>query len=224
VANPWFRLYSEFANDPKVQILTEALQRRYVMLLCMQCNDHLKNRPDDEIALSLRITAEDWSATKAELLKRNLLLKDGSINGWEKRQYISDIKDPTAADRQKRYRDNKRNSRNDTVTSRSPEQNRTDTEHKKTMSEYSDEFDQFWKAYPKKKGKDKAYESWKKKKPSLQAVLSALGWQIQTVDWTKEDGQFIPMPATYLNAGRWKDSPAGEAGGVDSFMRRVGAV
>ena len=130
MANPWFRLYSEFAHDPKVQVLTESLQRRYVMALCIQCSGHLENRPDDEIALSLRVTVEDWISTKNEFIKRGLFTPDGKINGWEKRQFISDIKDSTAAVRQKRYRDNKRNERNATVTSQLPEQiqNRTDTE------------------------------------------------------------------------------------------------
>ena len=29
----WFRMYAEFATDPKVQMLSEADQRRYIMLL-----------------------------------------------------------------------------------------------------------------------------------------------------------------------------------------------
>lgn len=29
MANPWFRMYSEFATDAKVQMLSEAMQRRY---------------------------------------------------------------------------------------------------------------------------------------------------------------------------------------------------
>ena len=37
----WFRLYSEFSTDPKVQMMPEALQRRYVMLMCMRCSNVL---------------------------------------------------------------------------------------------------------------------------------------------------------------------------------------
>ena len=130
MSNPWFRLYAEILNDPKVQILTESLRWRYVALLCLQCNESLQNTPDDEIALALRVTVEDWSLTKQELIKRRLMLKDGTLNGWEKRQYISDVKDPTAATRQQRYRDNKKSQRNDTVTSRLPDAD-TDTDNKK---------------------------------------------------------------------------------------------
>jgi hypothetical protein len=39
LANPWFRLYSEFADDPKVQMLTEAMHSRLVMLMCFRCKD-----------------------------------------------------------------------------------------------------------------------------------------------------------------------------------------
>lgn len=130
MANPWFRLYADILHNSKVQIVTEALRWRYVALLCLQCADQYENMPDDEVALSLRITLDEWLDTKKTFISRKLLHDDGSIYGWEKRQYISDLKDPTAAERQKRYREKNRNDRNDTVTSRLPEQiqNRTDTE------------------------------------------------------------------------------------------------
>lgn len=135
MSNIWFRMYSEFAYDPKVQVLTEALQRRYVMLLCLHSGNQYENRPEDEIAFALRVTRDEFVTTRDEFVRRGLLNeKTYAINGWEKRQYISDIKDPTAAERQKRYREKKRNERNDTVTSRLPEQkqsrSRADTERK----------------------------------------------------------------------------------------------
>lgn len=134
MANTWLRLYSEIVNDPKVLLLTEALRWRYVALLCLHCDNKLVGRPDDEIAVALRISAEEWSDTRDTLIKRRLLNEDGTLWGWEKRQYISDIKDPTAAERQKRYRDKQRNDRNGTVTSRPPEADTdTDTEKEKAL-------------------------------------------------------------------------------------------
>ena len=32
----WMRLYAEFATDPKVQMMSEAMQRRHVMLFCLK--------------------------------------------------------------------------------------------------------------------------------------------------------------------------------------------
>jgi hypothetical protein len=68
-------------------------------------------------------------------------------------------------------------------------------------------FNEFWNFYPKKIGKDKAETSWLKIKPNTDDVLKALAWQKESDQWTRDDGQFIPLPATYLNQGRWKDEP-----------------
>lgn len=80
-----------------------------------------------------------------------------------------------------------------------------------TLSEYSDEFKQFWAAYPNKTGKGGAYQSWKKQKPKIELVISALSWQSKTEAWTKENGRFCPMATTYLNQRRWEDEPYGVA-------------
>lgn len=77
-------------------------------------------------------------------------------------------------------------------------------------SALDDGFDLFWNAYPKKVGKDKAITAWKKKKPKLETVLKALQWQKQSDQWTKQDGQFIPNPTTYINEGRWQDEMPAE--------------
>lgn len=73
------------------------------------------------------------------------------------------------------------------------------------------EFDTFWSAYPKKTGKDAARTAWKKKKPRIDDVMFALSWQVQSEQWKKSGGQFIPNPATYINQGRWQDEPVRES-------------
>lgn len=70
------------------------------------------------------------------------------------------------------------------------------------------EFDEFWKFYPKKTGKLEAMKSWKKVKPNLAQVLQALRWQVQSDQWTRNGGQYVPNPSTYINQGRWLDEPA----------------
>lgn len=69
-------------------------------------------------------------------------------------------------------------------------------------------FNEFWSAYPRKQGKAKAAQAFAKLKPDeslLGEILAALDWQKQSASWTKENGQFIPLPATYLNGRRWED-------------------
>lgn len=73
-------------------------------------------------------------------------------------------------------------------------------------------FDEFWKAYPRKVGKGKARESWKRLKPTpemLSRMLSTLRWQTVSDRWQRESGRFIPNPATWLNQERWLDEPSG---------------
>lgn len=134
MANTWFRLYSETLYDPKIQILPEALRWRYVALLCLHCDEKYENSPEDEIAIALRITRDEWIETRDIFVTRALLdPKTLEINGWNKRQYISDIKDHTSAERQRRYREREKIKRNDIVTSRLPEADTdtdTDTEKK----------------------------------------------------------------------------------------------
>ena len=71
-------------------------------------------------------------------------------------------------------------------------------------------FDVFWAAYPRKTGKEIARQSWKRLADpvaTLDLILKALAWQTVSADWNKDNGQFIPMPSTYLNQGRWQDEP-----------------
>lgn len=73
-----------------------------------------------------------------------------------------------------------------------------------------DGFEEFWQKYPKKVGKKAAHSAWKKAKVHVDDVLKALEWQTVSDQWTRQDGQFIPNPATYINQGRWTDEPIAE--------------
>lgn len=73
----------------------------------------------------------------------------------------------------------------------------------------TDDFEQFWLAYPKKIGKKDALKAWSKAsdKPEIRMILDAIVRSQSSPQWTKEQGQFIPNPATWLNQGRWTDQP-----------------
>jgi hypothetical protein len=69
-------------------------------------------------------------------------------------------------------------------------------------------FEVFWFEYPRKEGKGAARSWWAKKKPSAELVDQMLrsieGWR-KSAQWLKDDGQFVPMPSTWLNQSRWED-------------------
>jgi hypothetical protein len=68
-------------------------------------------------------------------------------------------------------------------------------------------FDAFWTAYPKKVARKAALSAWSKCKdrPPIAEILAALTAQKDSEQWTKDNGQFIPNPATWINQARWAD-------------------
>ncbi len=69
-------------------------------------------------------------------------------------------------------------------------------------------FDQFWKLYPKKKGRKDAAKAWAKLNPSAelhQTLITALGSHCLSEDWTKDGGRYIPNASTWINGERWTD-------------------
>ena len=73
-----------------------------------------------------------------------------------------------------------------------------------------DDFETFWKAYPKKRSRGQAEKAWKiqTKGVTLDHILTALEEQKDWPDWRKEGGKYIPYPATWLNGKRWEDEGA----------------
>ena len=83
-------------------------------------------------------------------------------------------------------------------------------------------FEDFWKLYPKKKGKESAKKAWEKLNPSdelVETILSAVQRQMSSNDWTKDGGQFIPYPATWLNGHRWEDEEVEQLSELERWAR-----
>lgn len=80
--------------------------------------------------------------------------------------------------------------------------------NKVSKETYTREFEVFWAAYPRHTGKQDAYKAFVKLKPDealMQVILAGIERQKQSAQWTKDGGQFIPHPATWLNGCRWED-------------------
>ncbi len=75
--------------------------------------------------------------------------------------------------------------------------------------EYDTDFLKWYNLYPRKVGKPKAHQAWKKIKPNTELkrkmVLAVLEHS-KSRQWQKED--YIPYPATWLNQERWNDKLA----------------
>lgn len=120
-ARSWFRLYTEFAFDPKVQLLDETLQRRYVMLLCAAAAGMSPFHAVSEAAFLLRIPVSECEQTRSILVSKGLITEDWFPVAWDKRQFQSD----TSTSRVKRFRQRQKGV-SQTVTETPSEQSRTE--------------------------------------------------------------------------------------------------
>lgn len=74
-----------------------------------------------------------------------------------------------------------------------------------------DDFEAFWKEYPRKVGRAAAMRAWKRLKPNAEMrskMLAAVKRHKTSPQWRKQNGDFIPHPTTWLNQGRWDDEVA----------------
>lgn len=226
--NSWFRLYSEFSDDPKVQMMPEVMQRRLVMLFCERNKGETLH--ETERAFHWRISDQELAETKAIFIQQGFIDESWDLLNWRKRQFVSD----SSSERVKRYRERMKRMKQNVTNA--PLQDRftvndhetfhsvsdpldsedsceslkryvtpTDTEKKKTIARR--DVERIYDAYPRKVGKDAA----------LKAIEKALRRIDQTAEWLlgrvqayaevrrTEDPQFTPHPATWFNQGRYLD-------------------
>lgn len=69
------------------------------------------------------------------------------------------------------------------------------------------QFSEFWEHYPRKVGRKTAKRAFEKaiQKVSLGALVDAVEQQKCGNQWTRDNGEFIPHPTTWLNGERWLD-------------------
>ena len=65
-------------------------------------------------------------------------------------------------------------------------------------------FDDFWAIYPRRQAKVDARKAWAKIKPEEHVAIlqGIMDWMPA---WREKEFEYCPMPATYLNGGRWED-------------------
>ena len=86
-----------------------------------------------------------------------------------------------------------------------------------------DWFEAFWAKYPRKDNKQVAFDAWCKLRPDRDTCLAmsaGLERAKRSRQWTKDNGEFIPLASTWINQRRWADQgvdmsqlPAGTEGG-----------
>lgn len=221
----WFRMYTDFTTDWKIEALAFEDQRHFVFVLCLKAAGFIdQDYPsiaikDRAMGRRLGLLGEALDNAKARLMEVNLINIDWQPSGWEKRQRASD----SAAERMRKYRENKTVKKCDVKGS---ERKRNalrngDALDKKRIEKNSNalsRFGDFWVSYPVKKSKGQAERAWAKLNPDEQlhdAILDGLERAKTSEQWVSANGRFIPHPATWLNARGWEDELPG--GVADDF-------
>lgn len=98
---------------------------------------------------------------------------------------------------------------NKPLTSKQPATNHKQ-EHKNKRKEiiYPDDFETFWKEYPKHVKKIVAFAEWKKIDTSngtLQKIMNGIKDWKNSQQWNDNDGKYIPDPERFLKNRRWED-------------------
>lgn len=223
MANQWLRLWHDMPTDPKWRTVARVSGQRigdviavFTHMLVCASNANERGRTQsfncEDVASALDLETEQVAAIVDAMQGR--VLDGDRLKGWEKRQVA---REDGSAERARAWRESRKQEKEAETQANAIERNRTpdtDTEKSKPSSATPDGFAEFWQAYPKKRSKGDAEKAWKKLKPSddlLKTILRAVEVAKRGDDWRKDGGQFIPHPATWLNAKGWEDEQGAQS-------------
>lgn len=102
---------------------------------------------------------------------------------------------------------------NDRSSNQNQNQNQITPKVKDSCASNDARFSDFWSHYPKKRSKGTALKAWRRLNINDElfiALMKGLESAKACADWRKDNGQFIPYPATWINARGWEDGHAVE--------------
>mgnify|MGYP003074351255 FL=1 len=199
--NPY---YKDLSNDSKIAYAI--LKNRLTLSIK---NNWLDNDgavyifyAQDKLSEIMNISRRTVARVIIQLKEHNLIDVVQQGRGLPAKIYVKKLK-PNAYASRNDFIEEFNNEQEDEIKEEKQVKEKSKTENK--QQEY---FSIFWASYPKKVGKGAAEKSWKKIKPTkdlLEKMLNAIETAKQSMQWNKDNGQYIPNPATWLNQKRWED-------------------
>ncbi|MHB1326884.1 MAG: hypothetical protein ACYC2K_01660 [Gemmatimonadales bacterium] len=183
---PWIKLHRTLLDDYEFSRLQDA-SKAHLMLIWLFASQNDGRIPEDAKFLQARLGLDKPPDMEA-LINQGFLIPE------------QDASTPLA--------DRKQDASNVIALARSREERREEAE------ESNARFARFWAVYPKKAAKPKALKAWNRLCPSdglASEILAAIESHKLSEQWVKDDGKFIPHPATWLNERRWEDGLVAEA-------------
>lgn len=223
----WFRWHHGSVTDPKFQLvarksggsLTDVLAIwAFLLEKASAATDRGCFGEVDAEALDVLFnfpSTETRTANILRVLEERGLTDGGRIARWEDRQPKREREGDSSTSRVQAFRAKQHQATQGNATKRheTPREEEKRVDEKDTPQTprggLDGRFERFWEAYPRKQGKDGAKRAFEKRKPDealLATMLAAVEAQKRTEQWTRDGGQFIPFPATWINQGRWQDA------------------
>lgn len=213
MANPWFRLYTEIVDDEKMRLLAFEDRWHFVAILCCKNSGMLDSGDAPamlmrKLGVKLGLQLRELEAVLLRLSEVGLIYSDTAQPlAWDERQFQSD----SSTSRVKAYRERMKQRGNVSVTAQDTDTDTdTNTEKRKSTVQPAaarSRFEEFWAAYPNKKGRQDAEKRWKRDK--LDAMADSIIDHVRLMQ-SEDDGWrrgYVPMGSTYLNQSRWTDVP-----------------
>lgn len=223
MANQWLRLWHDMPTDPKWRTIAKASGQRigdvmavYVHMLVIASNATERGRTQsfncEDVASALDIETEQVAAIVDAMQGR--VIDGDRLKGWEKRQVA---REDGSAERAKAWREEQKAKKIEAPNA--AERKRTpDKDKDKEESKDSPGFAEFWQEYPNHSAKASAMKAWGKIPAELHpAIMAAVFVQRISAAWTKDNGQFVPHAATWLNGKRWEDQQPANAANTNLF-------
>ncbi len=239
---PWFRMYADFLNDPKLISLAFEDQRHFIGVLALKCDGAIDDVADGDlldriVAQRLWIDHAVIRDVKRRLIAAGLIDARWQPLAWEKRQMRSDV-DATGAERQRRYREaQKHNALRDAAVTRldtdTEEETEKEEDKKKATRKRASTFElpdwinrQHWDAWHSCPKRKKASDAQKQ-----MAVDKLAQWRQAGIDYAAAlenaaiagwQGLFKPdVPASAMTPGRRQAAPSKYAAAAATIYQGV---
>lgn len=175
---PWVKLHRELLNDKQFMCLPIA-SKALAPLLWLLASESKTGEFDgsiEELVFRLRFTAKEVEAGLKPLIDKGFFLSASGVLA----DCLQDAIPETEREREERER------------------------QKQLALDVKLGFIEFWKCYPKKIAKPNAEKAWIKIAPDVDLTKRIIH-AISAQKLIEREEQFIPYPASWLNARRWED-------------------
>jgi hypothetical protein len=214
VAGDWIKMRVDLAEDPAVIAMAATLQltEPHIVGLLHKAwswaDKHTKNGHAKSVTLSWIDRYIGVTGFAESMVSAGWLAVDDGIKfpDFERHNGESAKKRASATERKRLERE--RHAEVTPMSRSKSDRSVTREEKRRDNPVVPFGFERFWSAYPKKTAKPVASKSWEKLQPDeslIAEILAAIERARATEQWLRDDGKFIPHPATWLNQRRWED-------------------